>query len=64
MLVHTGLILLLHLLIFNLLEHRSLVTTFPDSLFSVLATALPSELGTSGNEPGLDRKINNDERSS
>ena len=64
MLMHTGLILLLHLLVLDLLEHRSLVTTFPNSLFSILATALPSELGTSGNEPGLDRKTNNDERSS
>jgi hypothetical protein len=53
MLMHTRLVLLLHLLILNLLEHRSLVTTFPDSLFGIFTPALPSELGTSGDKPGL-----------
>jgi hypothetical protein len=51
--MHTRLVLLLHLLFLNLLEHRSLVTTFPDSLFGIFTPALPSELGTSGDKPGL-----------
>jgi hypothetical protein len=53
MLVHTSIILLLILLILHFLEYGSLVSSFSDSLFGILATSFLSEFGASGDEPGL-----------